>query len=64
MTTCTIVVPIVVQNFLINDLSKIRVTGTRSSHRRCSVKKGVLNNFEKFTGKHLSQSSFLIKLEA
>ena len=25
----------------------------RSSHRRCSVKKGVLKNFEIFTGKHL-----------
>ena len=25
----------------------------RSSHRRCSVKKGVLRNFAKFTGKHL-----------
>ena len=28
----------------------------RSSHRRCSVKKGVLKNFVKFTGKQLSQS--------
>ena len=27
----------------------------RSSHRRCSVKKGVLRNFAKFTGKHLCQ---------
>ena len=25
----------------------------RSSHRRCSVRKGVLRNFAKFTGKHL-----------
>ena len=25
----------------------------RSSHRRCSVRKGVLRNFTKFTGKHL-----------
>ena len=25
----------------------------RSSHRRCSVRKGVLRNFEKFIGKHL-----------
>ena len=25
----------------------------RSSHRRCSVRKGVLTNFAKFTGKHL-----------
>ena len=32
------------------------------SHRRCSVKKGVLKNFAKLTGKHLSRVSFLIKL--
>ena len=34
----------------------------RSSHRRCSVKKGVLRNFVKFTGKHLCQSLFLNKV--
>ena len=28
-------------------------TDHRSSHRRCSVRKGVLRNFAKFTGKHL-----------
>ena len=33
----------------------------RSSHRRCSVKKGVLRNFAKFTGKHLCQSLFFNK---
>ena len=27
----------------------------RSSHRRCSIKTGVFENFAKFTGKHLSQ---------
>ena len=27
-----------------------------SSHQRCSIKKGVLKNFTKFTGKHLCQS--------
>ena len=36
----------------------------RSSHQRCSVKKGVLRNFEKSTGKHLCQSLFLVKLHA
>ena len=36
----------------------------RSSYQRCSIKKGVLRNFKKFTGKHLCQSSFLIKLQA
>ena len=33
----------------------------KSSHRRCSVKKGVLRNFAKFTGKHLCQSLFLCR---
>ena len=28
----------------------------RSSHQRCSIKKGVLKNFAKFTGTHLRQS--------
>ena len=36
----------------------------RSSHLRCSVRKGVLRNFTKFTGKHLFRVSFLIKLQA
>ena len=35
---------------------------SRSSHWRCSVKKGVLRNFAKFTGKHLSQSLFFNKV--
>ena len=30
----------------------------RSSHRRCSVRKRVLRNFAKFTGKGLCQSLF------
>ena len=34
----------------------------RSSHRRCSVIKGVLRNFSKFRGKHLSQILFLNKV--
>ena len=33
----------------------------RSSHQRCSIKKGVLRNFTKFTGKHLCQSLFFNK---
>ena len=36
----------------------------RSSHRTCSMKKHVLRNFPKFTGKHLYWSLFLIKLKA
>ena len=30
----------------------------QSSHQRCSLRKGVLRNFAKFTGKHLCQSLF------
>ena len=33
----------------------------RSSHQRCSMKKGVLRNFTKFTGEHLSQGLFFNK---
>ena len=42
------------KNLLCNKIS-------RSSHRRCSVKKGVLKNFAKVTEKHLCWSLFLIK---
>ena len=34
----------------------------RCNHCRCSVKKGVLRNFVKFTGKHLCQSLFFNKV--
>ena len=34
----------------------------RSSHQRCSVRKGVLRNFAKFTGTHLFQSLFFNKI--
>ena len=34
----------------------------RSSHQRCSMKKGVLRNFAKLTGKHLYQSLFFNKV--
>ena len=36
----------------------------RSSRRRCSVRNGVLRSITKFTGKHLYQSLFLMKLQA
>ena len=36
----------------------------RSSHQRCSVRKGVLRNFSKCTGKHRVRVSSLIKLQA
>ena len=34
---------------------------TRSSHQRCSARKGVLRNFSKFTGKQLCQVLFYNK---
>ena len=34
----------------------------RSSHRRCSVRKGVRRNFSKFTGKQLYLSIFFNKV--
>ena len=34
----------------------------RSSHKVCSLRKGVLKNFTKFTGKHLCQSLFFNKV--
>ena len=41
--------------------SKFSSFDFRSSHRRCSVKKGVLRNFAKFAEKHLCQSLFFNK---
>ena len=35
---------------------------SRSSHQSCPVKKGVLTNFAKFTGKHLYQCLFFNKV--
>ena len=34
----------------------------RSSHQKCSIKKGVFKNFVKFTGIHLCQSLFFNKV--
>ena len=55
-------------SFIVNDpLGKEgekRITFlTRSSHQRCSLKKGVLKTFAKFTGKHMYQSLFFNKFE-
>ena len=38
------------------------LSSARSSHQRCSIIKGVLRNFTKFTGKHLCQSLFFNKV--
>ena len=49
-----IVICIVIENAILVVQRRI----DRSSHRRFSIKKGVLTNFSKFTGKHLCQSLF------
>ena len=41
---------------------KLLFRKNRCSHWRCSVRKAVLRNFAKFTGKHLCQSVFLRKV--
>ena len=38
------------------------MSSTRSSHQRCSMKKGILRNFTKLAGKHLCQSLFFNKV--
>ena len=45
--------------YLINCLITTFLKKYRSSHRKCSVRKGVLKNFANFTGKHLCWSHFL-----
>ena len=42
------------KSWALNILKKI----DRSSHRRCSIRKGVLRNFAKLTRKHLCRSFF------
>ena len=48
--------------FLSDFLCQQKAVTNRGSHRTCSIKKGVLKNFGKFTGKHLFQSSFFNKV--
>ena len=43
-------------------LRQIFIKQTEAVARRCSVKKGTLINFTKFTGKHLCHSLFLNKV--
>ena len=40
----------------------IRKYITRGNHQKCSIKKGVIRNFVKFTGKHMCQSIFFNKV--
>ena len=49
--------------FLCSDICVLMFRGFTKSQWRCSVGKGALRNFAKFTGKHLCQSLFLIKLQ-
>ena len=42
--------------------SSVVLNQYRGSHRRCFMKKSVLRNFTKFTGKHLCQSLFFNKV--
>ena len=48
--------------FLLLTIEQSEIINIRSSHRSCSVKKGVLRNFAKFTVKHLCQSFFFKEL--
>ena len=48
----------------INDEANEEFVTVRSSRPEVFCEKGVLRNFAKFTGKHLCQSLFLIKLQA
>ena len=43
---------------------KLNSSSYRSSHLRCSIAKGVLKNFTKFTGNACFGVSLLIKLQA
>ena len=43
-------------------LATLYTVKSRSSHRRCPVRKGILRNSAKFTGKHLCQGPFFDKV--
>ena len=45
-----------------NDITHSQTLRDRNNHQRYSMKKVVLRNFAKFTGKHLCQSLFLNKV--
>ena len=47
---------------LFRNFKNIKSKSPRSSHRKCSVKKGFLRNSAKFTRKHLWQSLFFNKV--
>ena len=47
---------------LLFDVTISKITVIRSSHLRFSMRKCVLRNFAKFTGKHLCQGLFFNKV--
>ena len=51
------------RSLFLNKVAGWKPKTVRSSHWRCSVKKGVLKNFTNFTGKNLCWSLLLIKLQ-
>ena len=55
---------VVKRKFIARLLDNLKHAKGRSSRPEVFYKKGVLKNFAKFTGKHLCQSLFLIKLLA
>ena len=50
------------QVFILQSIAKLFVLKYRNSHQRFSIKKSVLKNFAKFTGKYLCQCLFLNKI--
>ena len=50
--------------FYLRPLSNVLLHEYRNSHKRCFVKKDILNNLANFTGKHVRWSLFLITLQA
>ena len=59
-----LLMPVNMKKFLHNvnyeKITAIRID--RSSHQKCSIKKGILRNFTKVTGKHQYQSLFFNKV--
>ena len=50
------------KDFGVIAIKEWKMSASRNSHQRCSMKKSVLRNFTKFAGKHLCQSLFFNKV--
>ena len=48
--------------FVKNGNFVFQITESRRNHQRCCIKKAVLENFAKYTGKHLYQNLILKKV--